>query len=200
MLFRSARYGHVFIDVNGSRPDVQVRDWETGDKSGSLEQWVIDHNEASGKKDAVVYCNRSTIPEVRSLTGSQVLGQDYFLWVSTLDGTVYTGEGVIACQNKGESLTGGHWDSSVVFNTTWWQADAPKTVVAAPTTDDIRAIPNCEVFQNAVRTTADGLWGTETDKHAQAVISATKTSFPFGVLFVQTIVVTTADGIWGPKS
>lgn len=121
--FPPDKYGNVLIDVTGSAPAVQVRDWETGNKGGSLEQWIIDHNKATGKKDAVVYCNRSTIPEVRQLTGSQVLGRDYWLWVATLDGSLLTPDdypGVVACQDKGPSLTGGHWDSSIVWDSSLW--------------------------------------------------------------------------------
>lgn len=118
--FPRAKYGQVFIDVTGARPQAQVRDWETGDKAGSLEQWVIDHNKATGKKDAVVYCNRSTVAEVRQLTGTQVLGKDYWLWVSTLDGTVVTGPGIIGCQVKGAGLTGGDWDQSLVYDGSLW--------------------------------------------------------------------------------
>lgn len=116
----------VSIDVNGSRPDADARDWETGDKAGSLQQWVIDHNNHSGKKDAVVYCNRSTIPEVRQLTGTQILGRDYWLWVATLDGTATLPDmtGVVAVQDKGEAQTGGHYDESVVYST-WWHGTAP---------------------------------------------------------------------------
>jgi hypothetical protein len=121
--FPHAKYGWCVIDVNGSTPAADVRDWETGDKAGSLEQWVIDHNAAAGKKNAVVYCNRSTIPEVRQLTGSQILGTDYWLWVATLDGTVF-GPGqyphVIANQVKGAQLTGGDWDMSVVYDDTFF--------------------------------------------------------------------------------
>ena len=126
--FPHARYGRAWIDVTGQRPDAQVRDWETGDKAGSLEQWVIDHNRISGKKDAVVYCNRATIAEVRQLTGSQILGRDYFLWVATLDGTVYgPGQlaGVVACQVKGQNLTGGHYDLSLVYDDSLWLPLAP---------------------------------------------------------------------------
>lgn len=119
-LFPSNRYVHILIDVTGTRPDVQVRDWETGDKSGDLEKWVIDHNKSTGKKDAVIYCNKSTIPEVRRLTKSQVLGVDYFLWVATLDGTLFRGVGVIACQNKGVQQLGKNWDSSVVYDDNFW--------------------------------------------------------------------------------
>lgn len=123
--FPRARYGWCDIDVNGSAPHCSVRDWETGDKSGSLEQWVIAHNKASGKKDAVVYCNKSTIGEVRKLTGSQILGVDYWLWVATLDGTVYNQPGTAACQVKGAGLTGGHWDESLVFSGSLWLPVAP---------------------------------------------------------------------------
>ena len=126
--FPHSKYGQVWIDVNGSRPAAQVRDWETGDKAGSLEQWVKDHNAASGRKDAVVYCNRSTIPEVRQLTGTQVLGQDYWLWIATLDGTIFGPAQyphVMACQVKGAALTGGDWDMSLVFDASFWLPVAP---------------------------------------------------------------------------
>lgn len=126
--FPHAKYGQVFIDVTGATPAAQVRDWETGDKGGSLQQWVIDHNKASGRKDAVVYCNVSTIPEVRNLTGTQILGTDYFLWVATLDGTLFGPSQyphVVACQIKGASLTGGDWDMSLVFDNSFWQPVTP---------------------------------------------------------------------------
>ena len=131
--FPHDRYGQVSIDVTGAAPWASVRDWETGDKGGSLEEWVAEHNKYTGKKDAVVYCNRSTIAEVRQLTGSQVLGTDYWLWIATLDGSVYgPGQypGVIACQVKGAQLTGGDWDMSIVFDASFWQPlPAPKPPV-----------------------------------------------------------------------
>lgn len=103
------------IDVLGTAPAAAVRDWENGNKSGSLEQWVADHNQASGVKDACVYCNRATIPEVRQLTGSQVLGRDYWLWVATLDGTLYAEPGTVACQ----VATIGGYDLSVIYDDSW---------------------------------------------------------------------------------
>ena len=122
--FPRTKYGWCRIDVRGDLATADARDWETGDKGGSLEQWVTDHNEAAGRKNAVVYCNRDTIPEVRQLTGTQVLGTDYWLWVATLDGTVvgpgpvhldsapFTYPGVVACQVRGVA---GGYDMSVVF-------------------------------------------------------------------------------------
>ena len=126
--FPPDRYGHVSIDVTGAAPWASVRDWETGDKGGSLEQWVKDHNAHAGRKDAVVYCNVSTIPEVRRLTGSQVLGVDYWLWIATLDGTLFGPAQyphVIANQIKGAQLTGGDYDESLVFDASVWQPVAP---------------------------------------------------------------------------
>jgi hypothetical protein len=188
-LFPSDRYFHVLIDVNGSRPDAQVRDWENGDKAGSLEQWVIDHNTHSGKKDAVVYCNESTIAEVRRLTGSQILGKDYFLWVATLDGSIFRGFGVIACQNRGANQNGANFDTSMVFDDTFWQlanAGPPK--------------PICDDLQRAVRTTVDGIWGQETDTCVQSLVKAWSDEFPYGVVFAQHTVGTRGDGFWGPNS
>lgn len=116
------RFPHIptiLIDVNGSQPAAHVRDWETGDKAGNLSTWVAEHNDATGVKDAVVYCNRSTIQEVRNLTGSHILGKDYFLWIATLDGTLFTPQmypGVLACQDKGSPPNPGY-DESVVWPT-----------------------------------------------------------------------------------
>jgi hypothetical protein len=139
----AARFPHVpnvLIDVNGSNVRANVRDWETGDKGGNLETWVADHNTAAGVKDAVVYCNRSTIPEVRQLTGSQILGKDYFLWVATLDGTLFTPAdypGALACQDKGSSQVHANYDESVVWTTapvawTGYKPDVPPVVVPPP--------------------------------------------------------------------
>lgn len=128
-----ARFPHianVLIDVNGGLPRAHVRDWETGDKGGSLANWVAQHNQATGVRDAVVYCNRSTIAEVRSLTGSHVLGKDYFLWVATLDGSIITPSqqpGLLACQDKGSQQVHANYDESVVWTTApvWWTGWTP---------------------------------------------------------------------------
>lgn len=130
--FPRNRYGWCVFDVNGTRPDADARDWEPGNypdpQSLTLQTWVIAHNKASGKKDAVVYCDRADVPHVRVATGSQILGTDYFLLISTLDGTVvtagpehlesppFTYPGVIGCQLKGAKLTGGNWDESLIYD------------------------------------------------------------------------------------
>jgi hypothetical protein len=187
--------GHVLFDVLGDRPDAQARDWENGDKGGNLATWVVDHNLHTRIKDAVIYCDRSTIPEVRRLTGKQILAQDYWLHVSTLDGTEYTGEGVIACQNKGSKLTGGHWDESVVYNDDFYKSSTVVTTGKVTKTK-----PNCERLQTALHTKADNLWGPTTDLHGQILLASSVRSFPRGIALAQQVVGTTVDAVWGPKS
>lgn len=63
----------------------------------------------------VIYCSRGTIGEVRTGTGKYVHGKDYFLWVATGDGSLYTGPGVVACQN----IWSRTYDSSVVYSSAW---------------------------------------------------------------------------------
>jgi len=195
-----SQFGHCWIDVNGSHPEADVRDWETGDKSGSLEGWVVEHNKLKGKNDAVIYCNKSTIPEVRRLTGGQILGKHYFLFIATLDGTQYRAHGVIACQDKGSVQTGGHYDQSEVYDDRFWRktgTDAPKP---APPPQKSGHKPNCKPFQEAVHTTADNQWGPKTDQAAGALIHSISHEFPYGVNFAQRVVGTNRDGTWGPKS
>lgn len=133
--FPHSEYGWCFVDVTGAAPAAQVRDWENGDKGGSLEQWVKDHNKASGKRDAVIYCNRATISEVRQLTGTQVLGQDYFLFVATLDGTLFGPAQyphVVANQIMSSRQTGGNYDLSIVFDASLWRPVAPPPPRVSP--------------------------------------------------------------------
>lgn len=194
--FPHSKYGHCYIDVNGSNPAADVRDWETGDKGGNLEQWVIKHNQRGTQNLAVVYCNRATIGEVRQLTGSQILNKDYFLWIATLDGTIYRAEGVIACQDEGSAQTRGHYDQSVVFDDRFWRAIGTPT--PKPTVPSTK--PNCTSFQKAVRVEADNLWGPDTDKAALTLANAGSRTFPNGVQFAQKVVGVKQDGIWGPES
>jgi hypothetical protein len=147
----------IGIDVNGSMPSMAVRDWETGDKAGSLEDWVINHNNSTGVKDAVVYCNKSTLPEVRQLTGSQILGVDYFLWVATLDGTIFGPQDyphVLACQDKGSSQVHANYDESLVWTTapvSWTgyvkPAPLPPVVLSYPAPRFLRLTPGHTGFK-----------------------------------------------------
>jgi hypothetical protein len=133
----SITFPHVprlLIDVNGQAArQAHVRDWENGDKAGSLEQWVIDNKQWN--PHPTVYCNRSTIQEVRQLTGSQVLARDYWLWIATLDGTYaqsypFAPVGVVAVQAWGQAQLGIHADRSVVFDDSWFPSAPPSPVYA----------------------------------------------------------------------
>lgn len=112
------------IDVNGSDPTAQIRDWESGDYGGNLEQWVI-ASKASGNKWPTIYCSRDSIAQVRVDTGSQVLNKDYWLWVATLDNTYATEypdapTGVVAVQYQGAEQLGFNADRSIVFYDSWY--------------------------------------------------------------------------------
>jgi hypothetical protein len=199
--FPHHRYGHAWVDVDGTMPHVGIRDWENGDKSGSLSDWVGAHNDHAGERNAVVYSNVSTIPEVRDLTGKHILGRDYYLFVATLDGIAYRAPGVIACQRDGTEQTRGHWDRSFVYDHRFWQPVKHKPEHKKPNPQPNQpARPGCRSFQLAIRATVDDRWGSNTDLHATALIDATKATFPRGVEFAQRVVGATADGVWGPKS
>ncbi len=186
--FPHSAYGHCMFDTNGTRPDAEARDWETGDKEGSLLGWVLKHNAHTGKKDAVIYCNRSTIPEVRDLTGRLILGVDWHLIVATLDGSLYTAPGVIACQRDGEAQTGAHWDRSIVFHAGFFQPAGPK------------GKPNLVEMQKAIHVVQDNNWGPAMVRHVHSLrhISRKNPDFPFGVKVTQRTVGRRASGTWIP--
>lgn len=120
----------VPIDVIGDRADYAlVGDVETGDmRPEHTEQWITDWRMTNPAHKVggtpTLYCDRSTIPAVRTGTGPYLLGRDYHLWIATGDGTIYTGQGlsgpfakdgVVACQDIWKRL----YDSSLVFDASW---------------------------------------------------------------------------------
>lgn len=106
------------IDVNGTRARIaRSVDCETEDVTPDmLEQWLTDFKNDNPAYEhgarGEIYCDRVNIPLVRKGTGKYILGRDYYLWIATGDGTIYTGTGVNACQNRW--LRG--YDTSVVFD------------------------------------------------------------------------------------
>jgi hypothetical protein len=117
------------IDVLGTRTNyARVFDVEKGDiQASQLEQIIANYNQDSPYYEtggrAVIYCDRTTIASVRVGTGKYLLGRDYYLWVSTLDGTEYTGgtdgvtvSDVVACQTE---TIDGVYDKSVVYSPLW---------------------------------------------------------------------------------
>jgi hypothetical protein len=113
----------LYIDVIGNAFQAQIRDWESGDESmNNLEDWIGNNK----NRRPTIYCNRSTISQVRDLTGSKVLGTDYWLWVATLDGTyadTYPDAppgSVVAVQAWPAPQDGLNCDRSIVFDDTWY--------------------------------------------------------------------------------
>lgn len=116
---------HVYIDVNGTDPKAGVLDVETGDATVTTAVTWVKARLALGPGDypPVIYCNRATLTPLfnaMDAAGLHVV-RDFRLWVATLDGTAELPNmlGVSAVQYKGESLTGGHYDESVVHDPQW---------------------------------------------------------------------------------
>jgi hypothetical protein len=113
-------WSHVPIDVKGDNAHIaRVADVETLDITPArTEEWIRQFNDdnpafhTGGRP--VIYCNRSTIPAVRLGTGRWLLGKDYYLWVAAPK-SMYTGFGVVACQNVWSRT----FNSSVVFSDQW---------------------------------------------------------------------------------
>lgn len=120
-LFPPTRYRLAAIDTRGNRADwARILDVETGlVQPGMCEQWLQDFEQDNpayeGGGRGEIYCNRSTIKAIRAGTGRYVLGRDYYLWVATGDGSLYTGPGINACQNYWGRL----YDKSAVFDPRW---------------------------------------------------------------------------------
>lgn len=123
--------GHVYIDVDGSRPDCGVLDVEQGDAPPSQAPvWVKARLALPHAYPPVLYCNRSMLTPLfnaMNAAGLHVV-RDFRLWVATLDGTKTLPDmtGVAAVQYAGENLTGGHYDESIVYDDTWHAPPAPQ--------------------------------------------------------------------------
>jgi hypothetical protein len=117
---------HVHIDVDGTNPEgAGVVDCETGDVtvSGAVE-WAKARKAAHpGEYPPIIYCNRSTLTPLFNAMNAAGLHivKDFRLWIATLDGTKTVPDmtGVTAVQYAGESMTGGHYDESIVHDPHW---------------------------------------------------------------------------------
>ena len=126
---------HVYIDVNGTDAHrCGVLDVETGDATvATAVTWAEERLKLGHAYPhaypPVIYCNRATLPALHSAMAAAGLrlGVDFRLWVATLDGTRTLPDmtGVAAVQDKGESLTGGHYDESVVYDDEWHAPPPP---------------------------------------------------------------------------
>jgi hypothetical protein len=108
---------HNPIDIDASGPELaRTLDVERGAAvPGDCQDWIYSFNNSNPTYQTGarpnIYCARSSIAAVREGTGRYILGRDYFLWVAD-PGSLYTGPGVIACQN----VWAGSYDRSDVFS------------------------------------------------------------------------------------
>jgi len=125
----------IRVDVNGSNPfNSDVLDYEPGDVQAlaTVVQWVRAKHLADSKSQPTIYVNRSELIEVVTAVSDAgfELGKDWFLWVSTLDGTwkqYIPVTGVAAVQYTGGVTAA--YDTSVVLLDEWHPAPV---VVPAP--------------------------------------------------------------------
>ncbi|OLE23438.1 MAG: hypothetical protein AUG49_16005 [Catenulispora sp. 13_1_20CM_3_70_7] len=68
-----------------------------------------------GRRRPTIYCNRATIGAVRQA----MAGRPFDWWAATLDGTLNGTDGAVAVQWKGQNLTGGHYDESLILDPSW---------------------------------------------------------------------------------
>jgi hypothetical protein len=111
---QASRFAAVrWITVLGDWRTCGIADVENGDMTpGDARLWVKGR-QSIGKR-ARVYCNRDTLPDVRTACD----GLDYLVWISTLDGDKLTADwtpGLWAVQYEG-GLTAAR-DTSVLYGT-----------------------------------------------------------------------------------
>lgn len=133
-----ARFPHIpiaWIDVNGTHPEADILDVETGDatpagavlwvKAKRLRQLQATHP----LYPPIIYCNRATLtPLFNAMNAAHLhVAHDFMLWPATLDGTKRLADmlGVTAVQARGEAQTGGHYDESDVYDPAWLAPPAP---------------------------------------------------------------------------
>ena len=122
-----ARFGSrpvAWIDVNGSAPQADCLDVETGDATpmGAV-LWAKAKLKMHPPYPPIIYCNRATLtPLFNAMNAAGLhIGTGFRLWIATLDGTTRVADmtGVWAVQARGEAQTGGHYDESIVYDDTW---------------------------------------------------------------------------------
>ena len=123
---------HVHIDVMGTDPEgAGVLDFEDHNPSTAEDCaiWAKRRKTAlPGHYPAVIYCDRSHLTPLfnaMNAAGLQIV-RDFRLWIATLDGTKRVADmtGVTAVQFAGESMTGGHFDESIVYDDDWHRIES----------------------------------------------------------------------------
>lgn len=116
---------HVRISVDAWHGPADVLDVENGDATPDQAPGWVNKQRGMGVAFPLCYCNRGNEGAVTAaLRGAGLTGAECGLWVATLDGSVVgpgdvDGFPIVACQYQGQAQTGGHYDRSVVFSSTW---------------------------------------------------------------------------------
>src|SRR6266700_6785187 len=117
---------HFHIDVLGTDPDkAGVLDFEEGNPRTPeiCANWAKRRKALHPGYPAVIYCDRSHLTPLFNAMDAAGLHivRDFRLWIATLDGTKRVPDmtGVTAVQFAGESMTGGHFDESIVYDDDW---------------------------------------------------------------------------------
>lgn len=121
----------AWVDVTGGDPHADVADVENGDLTPQgAAAWVKARLALKPAYPPIVYVNRENITPVFNAMAASglVIARDFRTIIATLDGTQRVADmtGVVAIQDRGQALTGGHWDESIVYDDTW------KAPAAAP--------------------------------------------------------------------
>jgi len=100
-----------------------ILDVEDGASSPADCPGWADRFDRPNRRRPTIYCNRSTIDEVRRQMG----GRSFDWWAATLDGTRDV-PGAVAVQFAGETLTGGHYDETVIHDAGWIGSPDPSPI------------------------------------------------------------------------
>jgi len=118
---------HVHVDVLGTDPqDAGVLDFESGNPRApdACAIWAKQRRAAlPGHYPPVIYCTRSHLTQLfnaMNAAGLEIV-KDFRLWMATLDGTKRVDDmtGVTAVQFAGQTMTGGHYNESIVYDDEW---------------------------------------------------------------------------------
>jgi hypothetical protein len=99
-----------------------VLDVETGDATPDQAAGWVRMRKAAGLYRPTVYCSRSSVPMVRAVTGSYILGVDYDIWVADYTGSPHEvtapGSPVATCAAT-QYVSISNYDMSAVYDSAW---------------------------------------------------------------------------------
>jgi hypothetical protein len=119
-----------WLDVLGTDPHADGLDVEPGD-AGVLTavSWTKAKLALKGPYLPLLYADRATLtPMFNALTtGGLQVAKHFRLGIATLDGTKTVPDmtGVTFVQDRGQALTGGHYDENIVYDPAWKAPAAP---------------------------------------------------------------------------